>query len=323
MSAALPLPVLLLGTGCLLLAALGLSGAFLLRGIDLGRREAARIARVVAPLNRGKALPSPNLARLGGLAEGGPLGWLGWVFGFDASRRGRYPLPWWLVLAVGFVLGRMAMPFAVAFVGGAGFAVLPAVWIGGSRFYFRTVDAGVRNRLLTQFPDALATLVRTVRVGIPVAEAVRAVAEESQAPTASEFAALHGEILIGVPLDQALRAMAERTGLAEYRFFATAIALQAQTGGGLTEVMENLADVIRRRIALQARGRALSAEARASAAVLAVMPAFTGGMIWMLNPGYMDTLFDAPVGHTLLGVAAASLATGIIVMRAIIRKALA
>ena len=58
--------------------------------------------------------------------------------------------------------------------------------------------------------------------------------------------------------------MAERTGLAEYRFFATAIGLQAQTGGALSETLENLADVIRRRLALQARGHALSSEARAS-----------------------------------------------------------
>ena len=114
-----------------------------------------------------------------------------------------------------------------------------------------------------------------------------------------------------------------RSGLGEYRFFATAISLQAQTGGGLTEVLENLADVIRKRVALQSRGRALSAEARTSALVLAVLPLATGGMIAVLDPAYMAVLFDTAKGHSLLGAAALSLGIGVGAMRMIIQKTLA
>ena len=66
----------------------------------------------------------------------------------------------------------------------------------------------------------------------------------------------------------------------EYRFFATALGLQSQTGGGLTETLENLADVIRKRVALKARGYALAAEARTSAGVLALLPVLAGLAPW-------------------------------------------
>jgi tight adherence protein B len=172
-------------------------------------------------------------------------------------------------------------------------------------------------------PDALAMIVRAVRVGIPIPEAIRTIGLEAEPPTSVEFAALSGEIAIGVTLEDGLRALARRTGLGEYSFFATAVAVQSQTGGGLTEVMENLADVIRRRVALQSRGLALSAEARSSAVVLAVMPVVTGGMLWFINPGYIDSLFNQPIGHTLLGVSALLLAIGVFTMRTIIRRTLA
>ena len=73
----------------------------------------------------------------------------------------------------------------------------------------------------------------------------------------------------------------------EYRFFATALSLQNQTGGALSETLENLADVIRKRVALAAKGKALASEARTSAMVLAAMPIVTGGGLWALNPGYI------------------------------------
>ncbi len=90
-------------------------------------------------------------------------------------------------------------------------------------------------------------------------------AQDSEAPTSVEFGRLYDQVSIGTPLEDALREMAARNKLPEYRFFATALALQSQTGGGLTETLENLADVVRKRVALKARGYALAAEARTSA----------------------------------------------------------
>jgi tight adherence protein B len=318
-----PPALLLLATGCLLLAGLGLSGAYLARGIEQRRREASRIERVLQPLARTRPMRPATIARVAAPAERGVMGWLGWAFGFDVNRIDCYPWPWWAVLGGAFALAWVGAHIASGLFGVAGLFVLPLLWLPIARGYFGWTDARRRQQLLVQLPDALAMIVRAVRVGIPIPEAMRAVAQEAEPPTATEFAALNGELVIGVALEEGLRALARRTGLGEYNFFATAVSVQSQTGGGLTEVMENLADVIRRRVALQARGLALSAEARSSAIVLAVMPLFTGAMLWCINPGYIGTLISEPLGHKLLAGGTASLATGIFVMRTIIRRTLA
>jgi tight adherence protein B len=156
-----------------------------------------------------------------------------------------------------------------------------------------------------------------------LSEAIRAVARESPQPTGQEFEILAGEISIGTPMNEALRAMAARNDLVEYRFFATTLALQSQTGGGLSETLENLADVIRKRVAMKARGNALAAEARTSASVLAVLPILTGLALWVLNPSYFSLLLTDETGHRILYAAGTSLMTGIWIMRTMIRRSLA
>jgi tight adherence protein B len=126
-----------------------------------------------------------------------------------------------------------------------------------------------------------------------------------------------------VPVDVALRATAERTGIPEYRFFATAVALQMQTGGGLSDALDILADVVRKRLALRDRGFALTSEARASAWVLGLMPFLVSLIMTFASPGYLDVLFTTETGNKLLGIGMISLCIGIGVMRLMIRRTLA
>ncbi|MGH7154034.1 MAG: type II secretion system F family protein [Acetobacteraceae bacterium] len=316
-------PALLLGAACLLLCGLGLSGATLLRGIERRNRAEARIAGVVKPLTRERPLKLVGIGRISQRESRGCIGWAAWVFGYTPERSEIYRLAWWIVLPVTGSIALIASSVAKGLLGPVAQASFPVIWIMLSRGFFGRSETRIRRQLLVQLPDALAMIVRALRVGIPVADAVRLVAREAQPPTAGEFARLHDRILIGEPIEQGLHAMARRTGLDEYRFFATAVSLQSQTGGGLTEVMENLADVIRRRVALQSRGLALSSEARSSAIVLSILPMVTGMLIWFIDPSYMDTLFHEHVGRILLGIAMFSLAIGIVSMRGIIRRTLA
>ena len=80
------------------------------------------------------------------------------------------------------------------------------------------------------------------------------------------------EVAIGQPLEGALWKLYERVGLPEYAFFAVTIGLQAQTGGSLVETLQNLQDIVRKRVALSKRGKALAAEARMSAMILGALP---------------------------------------------------
>lgn len=243
------------------------------------------------------------------------------LFGYDPAFR-EAKMPWYVVMPITFLLAIIGAEMTEAIFGTLRLLLVVPLWVMLSRFFWNWRRDKRLTGLLLQFPDALAMIVRSVRVGIPVSEAIRVVARESPMPTAKYFDELSNELSIGVALEAALPKMAEHTHLPEYRFFATAISLQTQTGGALSETLENLADVIRKRVALRARGKALSSEARASAGVLAALPFVTGGALCFLNPSYMAMLISDPSGRKALGLAVVLLSGGILSMRTIIRKVL-
>jgi tight adherence protein B len=313
--------VLLLVGGLLLMSGAG-AGWLWLRLNERQQALQRRLESVGEPYVRSRPAEGPPITRRR-VAEPQPLvRRLARLFGYDlgGSDEG---MRWYLVLPVTFVVSIVASELTGALLGGADLLVAPPCWVMLSRTLWGWRREKRLARALAQFPDALAMIVRAVRIGIPVAEAVRIVAREAREPTARSFAELADEVTIGVPLDAALRRMAERTGLAEYRFFATAITLQAQTGGALAETLDNLADVIRRRLALRARGRALSSEARASIAMLAALPVLGGLMMYMLNPGYIGVLFTDPTGRNIFGMAVVSLGAGLLIMRVMMSRVLA
>lgn len=220
-------------------------------------------------------------------------------------------------LVAGFLVGLQSralagMPLA-AVIGVAAALLLP-------RFLFSRLRANHRNRLFEQLPDAVAQIVRAVRAGLPVGEALRSVAREMPAPTSSEFSRVVAETAVGVPVEDALRRLYDRTAIAEYGFLAVTLGLQSQTGGSLTETLENIADTVRKRVAQAKRARALSAEARLTAQVLGVLPFLAALALYFIRPGYIETFVTTPQGNKLLAVAIGMLLTGIFVLRTIIQR---
>lgn len=305
------------------LIGLGVSGILVRQSYLENQRVNRRLAAASCVSDPSQSDAAPVALRINAGVGGRPL----WkravgIFGFDPDRREYFPRHWWLILFVTFVMSRLCVSVLVILVGPLGrFALIP-VWIGLTRFVLHWFERRRSTLLFKQFPDALGMIVRSVRVGIPVGEALRVIAGESLPPTSREFSILSDEIAIGVALDEALRRMAVRNQMAEYRFFATALALQAQTGGGLAETLEGLADVIRKRVASRARARALASEANASATILAVIPMFTAVALVLVNPSYISILLSDPNGHKLIALAAFLLCTGIGSMKFIIRKTL-
>ncbi len=293
--------------------------------LRLQKQEQALKQRISGIQERGPSRPatasSTSLVRQE-LQKASVIVRLAAVIGYNPVFRTHYKLPWFVVLGGAVLIARAVVLFADGIVGVWAWALLPIVTIFGSRAYFAGVNRKRREQLLTQFPDALALIVRAVRVGIPVPEALRAVARESSEPTRAEFDRLQNQIAMGIPLETALRELASRNVVPEYGFFAAVLALQAQTGGALTSTLETLADIIRRRISMKQRGHALSSEARTSSYVLGALPLVAGGMLYFASPDYISVLFTDPTGHMLLGAAALSLATGMGAMRLIISKTL-
>lgn len=302
---------------------LGLSSVLLLHAHSGQQKFRGRLARVVTPHFHNRADSQPALIRnVAGL--GGADIWrrLTKLFGFDLERQGRYPVRWWLVLACALMLARVATGMASAVLGPWAYLLLLPAWVWLSRRFFHWCERRHADKLFRQFPDALAMMVRAVRIGIPVGESIHVLAREGPEPTAREFKALSDQMTLGVPLDEALIQVATQNDLREYRFFATALSLQKQAGGGLTETLENLADVIRKRVAARNRARALASEANTSAAILGVMPLFTGGALWVINPEYVYFLFENAGGQRILALAALLLGIGVGTMRFLIRKTL-
>ena len=237
------------------------------------------------------------------------------IIDVDLQQAETYPIKWWLVPILSLFITWFFVFLAIhplhsyaAFVYLIGFT---AGWLIITKFIFSWLNNRRNAALLEQFPDALNTIVRCVRVGIPIGEALRTVAADSPEPTQAEFRIMADKVQIGIPLDIVLRELSQRIKLTEYQFFATALTLQSRSGGGITQTLETLAEVIRKRVGLKQRGYALTSEARTSAMILAVLPFVAGGAIFVMQRPYIALLFYTSGGQACLGAAILMLLTGL------------
>jgi len=187
-------------------------------------------------------------------------------------------------------------------------------------FWCEFCKAGYQRKFLEAFPDALDLIVRAVRAGLPVPEAMELVTREIRPPVGAEFRRLLDELRIGTAMEEALQRAADRVRVPDFRFFVVSLLLQSQTGGGIAETLSNLSTIIRQRKALRLKARALTAEAQASAVVVAAMPLVAGVGLFLINRELMRTLFIDPRGRFLLGLAVVSLVSGIVSMKVLIKR---
>ena len=244
------------------------------------------------------------------------------LFGWDAERLDQYPMSPALVVLLAALPAVLGGAYVVTILGPPAWLLTPAIWGALARWAFAAVHRKRADALYRQLPDALGMVVRAVRAGIPVVEALRTIGKELPDPTGAEFRRLSDQLAIGIPMEEALRRLARRSGLPEYRFFAVSLTLQNSAGGNLTETLDNLADVVRKRVATRQRGHALASQARASAYVLSAVPVFAAAALLVINPRYILVLFNDPRGNLVLAGAVGSLALGLGTMKAIIRRSL-
>ena len=251
-----------------------------------------------------------------------PMELCGAFVGLDPVHMAQYPIPWWLVMVIALALSKGVQAVSDGFIGALSWATMPIAWLMISRYVFGWMEKRRKMKAVVQLPDLLDQVVRAVRVGLPVLEALRTATRDSPEPTRSEFIRLIDRVSVGTSLEDAVAEMARRCALPEYSFLATALALQNQTGGALSETLGGLAEVVRKRIAIIEKGKALSSEAKATAIVLTVLPFATGFIMFIMNPAYMMLLFTEPSGHKMLGMAAVSLFLGLLTIRTMFQKAL-
>lgn len=182
----------------------------------------------------------------------------------------------------------------------------------------RRRTARIRN-LERQLPDALDLIGRALRAGHAFPSGLQMVGEEMPDPIATEFRLTHEEVNYGISLKQALINMGARVPSTDMRYFIIAVLIQRDTGGNLTEVLQNLSSLIRERFKLLEKVRVLAAEGKLSAWIVGLLPFGLAGMVNLINPGFMQVLWTDPIGLKMIGVMLSMMLFGIVWMRQIIR----
>jgi tight adherence protein B len=173
-------------------------------------------------------------------------------------------------------------------------------------------------KFLAGFPDAVDTIVRGIKAGLPLLESLKLIAADSQEPIKSEFRTIIDTQTIGIPLGEACGKLYERIPLAEANFFGIVISIQQKAGGNLSEALGNLSRVLRERKKMKAKIQAMSMEAKASAAIIACLPIAVMTLVYLTSPQYIELLWTTPMGRMMLAACAAWMMMGVFVMRKMI-----
>jgi tight adherence protein B len=193
-----------------------------------------------------------------------------------------------IAVVVALLLMLRGLPLLLALFVGLGLgAGLPHFWVG------RVIKRRVA-KFNAKFPDAIELLVRGLRSGLPITETMSVVGAEVAGPVGEEFRAVSDKMKIGRSMDVALQETADRLGTPEFQFFVITIAIQRETGGNLAETLQNLATVLRSRMQMKLKIRAMSSESKASAYIVGSLPFIVFALIYMINGGYMQNFFVEP-----------------------------
>jgi tight adherence protein B len=244
------------------------------------------------------------------------------LLSFDPDLPQAHTIPWPLVAAIAIAAGSFSASRLVAALG------IPLSVVAGlastlltARGMFAWQKGRYRDAVFQQVPDALGLMVRAIRAGLPLAEALRGIARESSSPIREEFTRVVGDIAIGRPVDVALMRVHARTGLTEFSFLAVTLGLQAQTGGSLAETLDTLADMVRKRVAMAKRAKALAAEGRMQAGLLFVLPFIAAAGMSIIQPFYLRTFIDNPTGQRMALIGFGLMLLGLLTIRHLIRQA--
>jgi tight adherence protein B len=227
---------------------------------------------------------SPRLRNLPLLLEHSGVGW----------SAGTFVL---LSMGVAAAFGLFAL---VAFGGLLTAVVLAALGAWLPYAYLKLMKKRQLDRFEEVFPEAVDMLGRAIRAGHPLSAGIQMVGQEMAEPVAGEFRTIFEEQRFGVPFADALMGMVDRVDLVDVRIFVTAVLVQREVGGNLSEILDNITTTIRDRFRIRRQLRTYTAQGRLSGMVVAGMPIALGLIIFVINPPYIRVLFEHPVGRTLL-----------------------
>jgi tight adherence protein B len=165
-----------------------------------------------------------------------------------------------------------------------------------------------------QLPEALDMLMSALRAGYSFQAATKFIGDEVPTPLGPEFAQFYDEQRLGIDVRTALTSLQERVPSTDLKMFVTAVLIQRETGGNLTEVLGNIAEVMRERADVHRKIDALTAESKLSARMLALLPPIVFVLLLVFDPKFLRPILVTGIGQLLLVYCAVSVAAGYTIM---------
>ena len=300
-----------LGVACLVAGAI----IALVRGVSLALDHDHRVSR----------------SRLDGIAQAGPMDPTPRQRSRRRQRAGsssaglrrwlrQAGLKWEVADLVGVTVASALLPaVALAVLVGPGFLALTG-GLAGALLPFLVVHRRAHSRsaaLNAQIVETLEIVASSLRSGFGFVQSVELAAREQRDPIATELTQCIREINLGASTDEALTRLVERAGDPDLELAVDAVVIQRRVGGDLSEVLGNIAHMIRERIRIRGEINTLTAQARMSSWIIGLLPAALAGAMALLQPEHMRLLIEHPVGRLMVGVAILMEAVGFILIRRI------
>ena len=232
------------------------------------------------------------------------LGWSKRQFFMISAGIGVVMFVLGLAMAPGGLISALALGFAGAF--------------GLPRWLLSFLKKRRESKFLEHFPDAVDIIVRGVKAGLPLLDCLKMIMTESSEPVKSEFRSIVETQAIGIQLGDACAKLYEDMPLPEANFFGIVIAIQQKSGGNLAEALGNLSRVLRDRKKMKAKIKAMSQEAKSSAAIIGALPIAVMTLVYLSSPNYISLLWTEPLGRVMLAASAVWMFAGVMVMKKMI-----
>jgi len=269
------------------------------RGVPKVRREQVEEALKEIEVRGKKAKSPPVSVRI---AQAG-LSWTKRQFMLISAGLGL------VALAVGFGMGAGLLPAI-----GVGFAA----GFGLPRWALMFLKRRRERRFIEGFADAVDVIVRGVKAGLPLGECLKVIANDAAEPVKSEFRAIVEIQTIGMPIGEACMRLYESMPLPEANFFGIVVSIQQKAGGNLSEALGNLSRVLRDRKKMQAKIRAMSMEAKASAVIIGALPVAVMILVYITSPNYIELLWTTQLGRLMVACCVVWMSIGVLVMKKMI-----
>lgn len=208
----------------------------------------------------------------------------------------------------------------LALLWGGGLASLFVIGIAffGTFLYVRGRSARRLRHFEEGLHDMLTITANSLRAGYSFMQAIQVVSEDMHGPIQEELGRILAEMNVGVHLEDAFKSAAERMQSTDFNLIVTAILIQRQVGGNLSEVLDQISETVRERVRLKREVKALTSQGRLSGLIFMLLPIGVGVMMYLISPTYMDILFQSTVGLTMLGFALVLQLIGFFVIRKIV-----